>query len=201
MIRWFLLILISAMLSTSIIADSLYDNARTPFYGSARRVIDVGHVLTVYVSESSSAVQQASTSTERESSLAATVDSSWEQISDLLGNETITQERAYSLNGEDGYNGSGQTSRRSQVKAVISCVVTEILDNGNLYIEGIHKIKVNDELETIRIAGIVRPGDISGANSVFSYQIAKAEIAVNGDGVVAAKQSPGLMTKVFNWLF
>ena len=47
----------------------------------------------------------------------------------------------------------------------------------------------------------MRPGDISGANSVFSYQIAKAEIAVNGDGVVAAKQSPGLMTKVFNWLF
>ena len=195
------LLLISFLVFTPIYADSLYDNARTPFYGSARRVIDVGHVVTVYVSESASAVQQASTSTERESSLAATIDSSWEQISDLLGNETITQERAYELNGQDAYNGAGQTSRRSQVKAVVSSVVTEILDNGNLYIEGIHKVKVNDELETIRIAGVIRPGDISPANSVFSYQIAKAEISVNGQGVVAAKQSPGLMTKVFNWLF
>ena len=84
---------------------------------------------------------------------------------------------------------------------MISSVITEILDNGNLYLEGIHKVKVNDELETIRVAGVVRPQDISPKNSIFSYQIAKAEISVNGSGVVASKQSPGVLTKMFNWLF
>jgi len=197
----FLLVLISLLFPMEVVADSLFDNAKTPFYGVNRRLIRVGEIITIYVSESTSAAQQASTSTERESSLGASLQSNWEQIGNLLGNETLNQKREYGLNGDDKYEGSGQTSRRSQVKAVVSSVVTEILDNGNLYIEGVHKVKVNDELETIRVAGIIRPQDISPKNSVFSYQVAKAEISVHGSGVVASKQSPGIITKMFNWLF
>ena len=182
-------------------ADSLYDYAKAPFYGVSRRQIQVGDIITIYVSESTSAVQQASTRTERESKLGGNVENSWEQIGNILGNETLKQNQEYKLGGNDEYEGSGQTSRRSQVKAVISSTITEILDNGNLYLEGVHKVKVNDELETIRVAGVVRPQDISPKNSIFSYQIAKAEISVNGSGVVASKQSPGVLTKMFNWLF
>jgi len=199
--RIFLLVLISLISPVDSFADSLFDNAKTPFYGVNRRLISVGDIITIYVSESTSAAQQASTSTERESRLGGSLQTNWEQIGNLLGNETLNQKREYGLNGDDKYEGSGQTSRRSQVKAVVSSVVTEILDNGNLFIEGIHKVKVNDELETIRVAGIIRPQDISPQNSVYSYQVAKAEISVHGTGVVAAKQSPGIMTKMFNWLF
>ena len=197
----FLLVLISLLFPMEVVADSLFDNAKTPFYGVNRRLIRVGEIITIYVSESTSAAQQASTSTERESRLGASLQANWEQIGNLLGNETLNQKREYGLNGDDKYEGSGQTSRRSQVKAVVSSVVTEILDNGNLYIEGVHKVKVNDELETIRVAGIIRPQDISPKNSVYSYQVAKAEISVHGTGVVASKQSPGILTKMFNWLF
>lgn len=199
--RIFLLVLISLLSPVDSVADSLFDNAKTPFYGVNRRLISVGDIITIYVSESTSAAQQASTSTERESRLGGSLQTNWEQIGNLLGNETLNQKREYGLNGDDKYEGSGQTSRRSQVKAVVSSVVTEILDNGNLFVEGIHKVKVNDELETIRVAGIIRPQDISPQNSVYSYQVAKAEISVHGTGVVAAKQSPGIMTKMFNWLF
>ena len=197
----FLLVLISLLWPMEVVADSLFDNAKTPFYGVNRRLIRVGDIITIYVSESTSAAQQASTSTERESRLGASIQTNWEQVGNLLGNETLNQKRQYGLNGDDKYEGTGQTSRRSQVKAVVSSVVTEILDNGNLYVEGIHKVKVNDELETIRVAGVIRPQDISPKNSVYSYQVAKAEISVHGSGVVASKQSPGIMTKVFNWLF
>ncbi len=197
----FLLVLISLLWPMEVVADSLFDNAKTPFYGVNRRLIRVGDIITIYVSESTSAAQQASTSTERESRLGASIQTNWEQVGNLLGNETLNQKREYGLNGDDKYEGTGQTSRRSQVKAVVSSVVTEILDNGNLYVEGIHKVKVNDELETIRVAGVIRPQDISPKNSVYSYQVAKAEISVHGSGVVASKQSPGIMTKVFNWLF
>ena len=198
---WYLLISIFLLDVGIMFADSLYDYAKAPFYGVSRRRIQVGDIVTIYVSESTSAVQQASTRTERESKLGGNVENSWEQIGNILGNETLKQNQEYKLAGNDEYEGSGQTSRRSQVKAVISSVITEILDNGNLYLEGIHKVKVNDELETIRVAGVVRPQDISAKNSVFSYQIAKAEISVNGSGVVASKQSPGVLTKMFNWLF
>jgi len=182
-------------------ADSLWDNAKAPFYGLSSRRIKVGDIITIYISESTSAVQQASTQTDRDSKVRANIDTSWQQIANLFGNETLNQKKEYDLGGESNYAGSGQTSRRSQVKAIVSSVVTEILDSGNIYIEGIHQVKVNNELETIRVAGIIRPQDISPKNSVFSYQIAKAEISVNGSGVVADNQSPGLMTKLFNWLF
>lgn len=197
-----LLLLFSCVLfSTDYYADSLFNSANTPFYGAQRREIKVGDIITIYVSESTTAAQQASTRTEKASSLGGRLDGTWEQISNILGNETLNQNREYKLSGEDGYEGSGQTSRRSNVKAVVSCVVTEIFDNGNMFIEGIHNVKVNNEVETVRVGGIIRPQDISPSNSVFSYQIAKAEISVNGIGVVASKQNPGLITKVFNWLF
>jgi flagellar L-ring protein precursor FlgH len=197
-----LYLLISFLLFTPAIqADSLWDNAKAPFYGVQNRRIKTGDIITIYISEATSAVQQASTQTERDAGLQGRLDTSWQQIANLLGNETENKKRNTTIRAENNYEGSGQTSRRSQVKAVISSIVTEILDSGNIYIEGIHQVKVNNELETIRIAGIIRPQDISPKNSVFSYQIAKAEISVNGSGVVADNQSPGIMTKLFNWLF
>ena len=189
------------ILNTTHVADSLFQQRSTPLYGIERRQISEGDIITIYISESTSAAQQASTRTEKESSLAGSLEAGWEQISNLLGNETINQERVYRFGGEDQYEGSGQTSRRSNVRAVVSSIVTEISETGNLYVEGIHHVKVNNEVETIRVAGLIRPQDISPSNSVYSYQIAKAEISVNGVGVVASKQTPGLMTKVFNWLF
>ena len=63
-----------------VVADSLFDNAKTPFYGVNRRLIRVGDIITIYVSESTSAAQQASTSTGRESRLGASIQNNWEQV-------------------------------------------------------------------------------------------------------------------------
>ena len=202
MLKRYLCLVISVFFfSLTSFADSLYDVNSTQVYGFSPRVIAEGDIVTVYVSESTSAVQQASTRTEKDARVGASLESSWEQISSLLGNETKNQDREYKFSGEDQFQGSGRTSRRSQVRGVVSSRVIEVLDNGNLFIEGVHRVKVNNELETIRVAGIVRPQDISATNSVFSYQIAEAEITVTGIGVVASKQNPGLMSKLVGWLF
>jgi flagellar L-ring protein precursor FlgH len=47
----------------------------------------------------------------------------------------------------------------------------------------------------------VRPKDISGANTVYSYQVASAELTVKGAGAVADAESPGWITRILNWLF
>ena len=118
-------------------------------------------------------------------------------MANVLGNERVRRTYDLSVRGDDSYNGSGQTSRSSQVRAVVTSLVTEILENGNLFIVGEHKVKVNDEMQTIRVAGIIRPADIAPNNSVLSSQIAKAEVSVNGAGVVGSKQTPGILTKMF----
>ena len=83
----------------------------------------------------------------------------------------------------------------------MTAMVTEVMETGNLFIVGEHEVKVNNEVETVRISGIIRPQDITGQNTVLSSQVAKVEVSVNGAGVVASKQSPGILTKMFNWLF
>ena len=182
-------------------ADSLYDDYTANLYGAPVRRVLVGDIITVVISESTSAVQEASTRTQKASEFNLDFLSGYDQVANLLGSETIRKTYEASLAGEDDYAGSGQTSRRSRVDALISAVVTEILDNGNVYIVGEHRVKVNNEVETIRVAGIVRPSDIGPGNRINSFQIAKVELSVNGAGVVGSKQSPGILTKMFNWLF
>ena len=183
-------------------ADSLWVKAQhNSMYTVPQRQVGVGDVVTILISESTSAVQQARTSTEKQSGLNADLLSDWNQIANLLGNERIRKDFDLQLGGGDSYQGSGQTSRSSQVRAVVTAMVTEVLENGNLFIIGEHKVKVNNEVQVIQVSGIVRPRDISENNSVLSSQIARAEVSINGSGVVGAKQNPGLMSKMFNWLF
>ena len=197
----FVFLLCTSLLLDITLADSLWQPNQAPIYGVSKRRIRVGDVVTIYVSESTNAVQSASTSTRKDSSIGAKLLANWDQISNILGNEQTRRNLDVGFDGSDSYEGTGQTARRSSVKAVVTSVVTEILKSGNLYIVGEHKVKVNDEVETVKVSGIIRPQDISAQNSVFSYQIAKAEVSVNGAGVVGAKQRPGIMTRVFNWLF
>ena len=105
------------------------------------------------------------------------------------------------ISAGDEYVGRGETSRRSLVRARISATVTHVLANGNLYLLGKHRVNVNEETETIMVAGLIRPADISPENTIFSSQIAEAQISVKGSGTVADKQSPGLLTRLFGWLF
>ena len=198
-----LLFISSILLITSVEvpADSLWARSKGPFYGVTSRKVKVGDVITIFISESTTAVQEASTRTKKKSSLGTDLSNNWDQVANLLGNETIRKTFDFGVEGNDDYQGSGATSRSSKVKAVVTSIVTEVLDTGNLYIVGEHRVKVNNEVETVKVAGIIRPQDISAKNSVFSYQIAKAEVSVNGSGVVGSKQTPGIMTKTFNWLF
>jgi flagellar L-ring protein precursor FlgH len=182
--------------------DSLWDSGKSgSFYGTSKREIKVGDVITILVSESTNANQEASTKTSKESRVGTDILNGFNQISNLLGNDINRKTNEFSVRGTDAYNGTGQTSRKSRVTAVVTAIVTEILDNGNIFIVGEHKVKVNSEVETIHVSGIVKPSDIGPNNTVNSFQLAKAEVSINGAGSVGSKQSPGVLTKMFNWLF
>lgn len=184
-----------------VFGDSLWDKAEGSWYAVPPRKMNVGDVITILISESTSAVQAAKTNASKSSILDADLLSDWNQVANLLGNERIRKRFDFQLGGGDTYQGAGQTSRSSQVRAVVTAVVTEVMENGNLFVIGEHKVKVNDEVQVIQVSGIVRPSDITAENSVLSSQIARAEVSINGAGVVGAKQTPGLLTKMFNWLF
>jgi flagellar L-ring protein FlgH len=72
----------------------------------------------------------------------------------------------------------------------VAAVVTQVLPNGNMVIEGRQEISVNFELRELIVGGIVRPEDIESDNTLESTKIAQARIAYGGRGQITDVQQP-----------
>lgn len=176
-------------------ADSLWnENSASPY--SSQKAYKVGDIINVIILESSSAKNLAGTKTDVKDDLGIKFTHTLQRLAPIIG----TSNQVAGGWGNK-YTSSGQTTRGSQVTARISAWVTEVLPNGNLAIKGKHRVEVNDEQQEITFTGIVRPKDISGANTIYSYQVANVELSMKGTGTVADSESPGWLTRIFNWLF
>jgi len=176
-------------------ADSIWnENSASPY--STQKAYKVGDIINVIILESSSAKNLAGTKTDVKDDLALKFTHTIQRLASVVGTNNQVAGDA-----SNKYAGSGQTTRGSNVQARIAAWVTEVLPNGNLAIKGQHRVEVNNELQEITLTGIVRAKDISGANTVYSYQIANAELSVKGSGAVADSEAPGWLTRILNWLF
>jgi flagellar L-ring protein precursor FlgH len=81
-------------------------------------------------------------------------------------------------------DGQGATTRDTTLTASISTVVTQVLPNGSLVIQGTKNVKINTENQVLGLRGIVRPVDLSAGNIVSSDRVAQMDLQVNGKGVV-----------------
>ena len=190
-----ILSLVICHLSLPARADSIWNKESASPY-STQKAYKKGDIINVIIMESTSAQNRAGTKTDVRDDLGAKFSHTIERLAPVIGKSNQATGQL-----SNRYRGLGQTSRASSVQARIAAWVTEVMQNGNLKIKGRHKVEVNDEIQEITIIGIVRSKDISGANAVYSYQVANAELAVKGTGVIAETESPGWLTRIFNWLF
>jgi flagellar L-ring protein precursor FlgH len=195
MISVFSVVLVALFLSANFVySDSIWNNGSGSVY-SVSKSFKVGDIITVIVLESTSADQKAQTATNANDTLAGVLNTTLSHLGFAPG------EKSLSVNGSNVYSGIGDTTRTSAVTTKISAVVVKILPNGTLMIAGEHRVEVNDEVQTIEISGMVRPNDVSLQNTVFSYQVAEANVSVKGKGVVGEAESPGVVVRFLNWLF
>jgi flagellar L-ring protein precursor FlgH len=174
----------------------------------------VGDIVTVKISESSKATNSADTKAGRTSSLEAGIDT-------LFGTEDWYRDKVLdnipsalpkpdpfgnpSVKGSlsSDFDGSGSTSRSGDLSAFITCRVTEVLPNGNLYIVGSREVLVNHETQMIILSGVIRPRDINDDNVILSTFVSDAKIAYSGSGIIDDRQRPGWLANLLNsvWPF
>jgi len=157
----------------------------------------MGDVVTVRIVESSKGNKNASTKTEKDSSLSTSISAFFGMPSDKLSQASVGAETS------EKHDGAGSTSRSSELTAVITARIIDVMPNGNLVIDGRREVVVNNETQLLYVTGIVRPEDIGPNNTVLSSYIADAKITYTGTGVVSDKQRVGWFVRLLDkvWPF
>jgi flagellar L-ring protein precursor FlgH len=162
-----------------------------------RRARYINDIVTIIIDESSSGENKADTNTSKDTSTTAGIAG----VAQTNPSHRILSKYELGGSSQNSLKGKGNTKREGALQARITARVVNVLENGNLVIEGKRQLTVNEEDQFIIISGIVRPDDISSDNVVSSQYIANARIAYTGKGVINDKMRPGWLTRVIDWVW
>jgi flagellar L-ring protein FlgH len=179
--------------------NSLWRNGSRSFFKD-QRAHQIGDLLTVTVN----ITDQANFANETQRQRTATEDSG---ITAFLGSAVLGQSAKNALTGRlfqadsnSQTDGKGSIVRQETLQTNVAAIVTQVLPNGNLVVEGKQEIRVNYEKRELIVAGIVRPEDIQSDNTIDSSKIAQARIAYGGHGEISDIQQPRYGSQVMDVL-
>jgi flagellar L-ring protein precursor FlgH len=178
-------------------ANSLWRNGSRSFFKD-QRAHQIGDLLTVTVN----ITDQANFANESQRSRKSTEDSGITAFlgSNLLTGTNVLPGRLLTADSTNSYDGKGSVQRQETLQTNIAAVVTQLLPNGNLVVEGKQEVRVNYEKRELIVAGIVRPEDIQSDNTIDSSKIAQARIAYGGHGQITDVQQPRYGSQVMDVL-
>ena len=190
-----MLTMLMCPLMPAVQADSLWqDTGATPMNSlfADHKAHGVGDILTILVSETSTAVRTGNASNSKSASVTKNAG---------VGTGFAILGGAGSAGSSDSFKTSGALSNSNVMTARLTVQVTEVKPNGNLVVSGTRLVKQNNEEQTITVTGEVRPEDVTANNTVSSMYIANAQVMINGKGPINDKERQGILTQIFNFLF
>jgi flagellar L-ring protein precursor FlgH len=169
--------------------NSLWRNGSRAFFKD-QRAHQVGDIMTVKVKITDKANIENETQRSRTNKENSGVD-------DFIGSKLINNPakailpgRILTADSTASSEGKGSVQRQEALQTNVATVVTQLLPNGNLVIEGRQEVRVNFEVRELIVAGVVRPEDIESDNTIDSTKIAQARIAYGGRGQITDVQQP-----------
>jgi flagellar L-ring protein precursor FlgH len=165
-----------------------------------RKASRAGDILTVVVSESATAQNNQSKTSNRDSSIEDAVQqflfsaatSSFGTHNGALPGTTFK--------GKASNSGGGTVNNSQSLTSRAAVLVTDVLANGNLVIEGVRVVTFSGETQYVVLHGLVRPDDIASSNIVLSSNIADARVEFVTEGTLTDAQKRGWLTKLYDRL-
>jgi len=178
-------------------ADTLYSDRSYVGLLSDPHASRVGQSLTVLIYEQATAA----TSADRETNKSVGLSGEISEVKRSDGQRDNDSSGRWTGDAATRSEGGGSISRSGRLVASVSVTVNSVEPTGELLVSGEQMIEFNEETQHIKIAGRVRPEDISADNTVISTRLADAQISYVGHGLLGRQQKPGLVTRILTWIF
>lgn len=184
-------------------SDSLWtERASNTSMFSEKKAHKINDIIQVVIQESDEASKVADTKLKRKSETGASLENLfgiWEKL--IASNKDLDKTSLLKAAAANDFEGSGDTSRKESISATMTVIIKKVYQSGNLFIEGEKVTLVNGEEQHLYLSGVIRPEDISNDNKVRSDRIAELQVEFAGRGVVSDKQSPGVLSRVADWIW
>ncbi len=182
-------------------SNSLWRAGASSFFNDAR-ASKIGDILTVEVTIADQAQMANSSTRSRTGSRQAGVTGllGFENNLDRILPNEVDPENLVGFDSSRNSAGQGQISRNESIRMTVAALVTQVLPNGNFVVAGRQEVRVNGEVRELLVSGIVRPQDVSAANTVRHSQMAEARISYGGRGFITQAQNPPVGQQVLDVL-
>ena len=171
-------------------ANALWRSGSRAFFKD-QRAAQVGDIVTVLVNTADTADLKNNTSVSRTSTEGMGIPNLFgleAQLPKLLAGAVASN--LVAANSTHSSAGAAQTQRAETVALRLAGVITQVLPNGNLVVSARQEMRVNSELRSLVVSGVIRPQDIASDNTVHHDRMAEARIAYGGRGSSTDVQSP-----------
>jgi flagellar L-ring protein precursor FlgH len=182
--------------------NSLWQAGSQTFFKD-QRAHSVGDILTVMITIKDDASLKNKTSRVRagdESSSLPNLLGLEAKLKNVLPDEFDPSALA-TMSSDSSSSGDGKVEREEEINLKLAAVITQVLPNGNLVIQGHQEVLVNFELRQLQLTGVIRPEDILNNNTISSEKIAEARISYGGKGQITDIQQPRYGQQVFDAVF
>jgi flagellar L-ring protein precursor FlgH len=192
-----LLLSAAGVVKTGAAGGSMWREELTASLLGDTRARKVGDLVTVVVQESNEANKANNTKTAKKTGINASISSF---LFGAAQDRFLTRGGKYpamQMNSDNSFDGGGSIANSERINTRIAVRVAEQLPNGNLVLEGRRSTMVAGEQQEAILRGVVRQEDIQPDNTVFSYNVADANLKFVSKGTVSDSQKRGWFTRIF----
>lgn len=151
----------------------------------------VGDVLTISISEKTSAAKASATSVAKSGSAAFSAPT-------VFGlKSTTTAQASISTTSSNKLDEKGAETASNSFSGTIAVTVIDVLANGNLLVSGEKQIAFDKGAEFVRFSGVVNPQTIAAGNVVPSTQVADARFEYRSSNRLDRAEVNSMLTRFF----